>query len=77
MFWAILEWMDDSAGVRDRFKSLESVLDERSRRLLAAAESKAWGPGGISVVSRATGVSRQVIRQGLKELESTEFPPIS
>ena len=45
MFWAILEWMDDSAGVRDRFRFLEAVLDERSRRLLAAAESKVWGPG--------------------------------
>jgi hypothetical protein len=33
--------MDDSAGVRDRFKFLEAVLDERSGRLLAAAESKA------------------------------------
>ncbi len=76
MFWAILEWMDDSAGVRDRFKSLESVLDERSRRLLAAAESKAWGPGGISVVSRATGVSRQVIRQGLKELSQAPADPV-
>ncbi len=76
MFWAILEWMDDSAGVRDRFKSLESVLDERSRRLLAAAESKAWGPGGISVVSRATGVSRQVIRQGLKELSQAPAHPV-
>ena len=60
--------MDDSTGVRDRFRLLEVVLDERSRRLLAAAESKAWGPGGISAVSRATGMSRQVIRQGLKEL---------
>jgi DNA-binding phage protein len=68
MFWAIVDWMDDPARVRDCFKSLEAVLDERSCRLLAAAESKAWGPGGISVVSRATGVSRQVIRQGLKEL---------
>jgi len=75
MFWAILEWMDDSAGVRDRFKSLEAVLDERSRRLLAAAESKAWGPRGISVVSRATGVSRQVIRQGLKELSQAPAHP--
>jgi len=45
------------------------ALDEKSRRLFVAAESKAWGPGGISVVSRATGVSRQVIRRGLKELE--------
>lgn len=48
MFWAILVWMDDSAGVRTRFKSLEAVFDERSRRLLAAAESKAWGSGGAS-----------------------------
>ena len=68
MFWAILEWMGDLAGVRDRFRFLEAVLDERSRRLVAAAESKVWGPGGASAVSRATGVSRQVIRQGLKEL---------
>jgi DNA-binding phage protein len=76
MFWAILVWMDDPAGVRDRFKSLEAVLDERSRRLLAAAESKVWGPGGISVVSRATGVSRQVIRLGLKELSQAPAHPV-
>jgi len=60
--------MGDLTDVRDRFRLLEVVLDERSRRLLAAAESKAWGLGGISAVSRATGMSRQVIRQGLKEL---------
>ena len=76
MFWAIREWMDDSAGVRTRFKSLEAVFDERSRRLLAAAENKAWGSGGISVVSRATGVSRQVIRQGLKELSQAPVHPV-
>ncbi len=67
--------MIDSAGVRDRFRLLETVLDERSRRLLAAAESKAWGPGGISAISRATGVSRQVIRQGLKELSQPPAHP--
>ena len=65
--------MDSLAGVRQRFTALEQVLDEKSRRLLVAAESKAWGRGGISVVSKATGVSRQVIRQGLKELE--QAPP--
>ena len=64
--------MEDSAGVRDRFRFLEAVLDERSRRLLAAAESKAWGPGGISAVSRATGVST---RQGLKELAQPRAHP--
>src|SRR5271166_877757 len=60
--------MDSLAGVRQRFISLEAVLDEKSRRLLAAAESKTWGPGGISAVSKITGVSRQVIRQGRREL---------
>ena len=55
--------------------ALEQVLDEKSRRLLAAAVSKAWGRGGTPVVSKATGVSRQVIRQGRKELEQS--PPHS
>ena len=54
---------------------LKKVLDERSRRLLVAAESKAWGRGGVSAVSRATGVSRQVIRQGLAELQQPVLPP--
>ena len=68
--------MEGTAGVRERFAALEPVLDEKSRRLLAAAESKAWGVGGISAVSKATGVSRQVIRQGLRELEQSATHPI-
>src|SRR6516165_11282948 len=68
--------MRDLAGVRRRFHALEGVLDERSRRLLAAAESKVWGAGGISAVSRITGMSRPVIRQGLRELsEPAVHPP--
>src|SRR6516225_2590470 len=68
--------MGDFAGVRRRFHALEGVLDERSRRLLAAAESKVWGAGGISAVSRVTGISRPVIRQGLRELsEPAVHPP--
>jgi len=73
--WGILVGMDALAGVRRRFTVLEQVLDEKSRRLLVAAESKALGRGGISAVSRATGVSRQVIRQGLRELEQSPTPP--
>jgi hypothetical protein len=44
------------------------MLDERTRRLTAANEARAWGRGGISVVSRACGLSRRVIRNGLHEL---------
>jgi transposase len=67
--------MDSLAGVRQRFTVLEPVLDEKSRRLLVAAESKAWGSGGISAVAKITGVSRQVIRQGLRELEQSPTHP--
>jgi hypothetical protein len=51
-----------------RFRSLSSFLDERLRRLVAAAESAAVGYGGVSLVARATGVSRRAITEGLKEL---------
>jgi transposase len=56
------------SGAARRFKLLEKQLDERLRRCVAAAEAEALGPRGISIVSRATGVSRQAIRRGLSEL---------
>ena len=62
--------MGGHTGIEARFAVLHSLLDERSRRLLAAAESQVIGRGGISVVSRATGVSRQVIRRGMAELKA-------
>lgn len=61
--------MTDIAGIAARYKALEPVLDERARRLMAAAESQAIGRGGISAVSRATGIMRPVIRQGIAELK--------
>ena len=67
--------MDALAGIKARFGALRKVLDERSRRLVVAAESLAWGRGGLSVVSRATGVSRRVIRQGQAELKQPVVRP--
>ena len=43
-------------------------LSERSRRLLAAAEAKTAGRGGITAVALATGVARSTIGRGLKDL---------
>jgi hypothetical protein len=54
--------------VRLRFHSLSAFLDERMRRLVAAAESATIGYGGVSVVARATGVSRRAITEGMREL---------
>ena len=62
--------MVDIAAISARYTSLKFILDERARRLVAAAESQAIGRGGISAVARATGVSRPVIRQGITELTS-------
>jgi len=54
--------------IKQRFSQLEAWLDERTRRLWAAAESAAHGRGGISLVARASGVSRRAIAVGLAEL---------
>jgi transposase len=59
----------DIAAIAARYEALKPVLDERTRRLVAAAESQAIGRGGISSVSKATGISRPVIRQGIAELK--------
>lgn len=66
------EYVDREAIIRKKFARLEGVLDERSRRLSAAAEAEAIGSGGISMVSRATGLARSTIRRGLGELKSGE-----
>lgn len=53
----------------EKYAAVSSVLDERGRRLWAAAESRAIGFGGDSVVSAATGLARQTIRNGRSEIE--------
>lgn len=58
-------------SIAQRFELLEPHLDERLRRLVAAAEAQVLGSRGISLVSRCTGVSRRAIRQGLEELRQT------
>jgi len=62
--------VSDHAEIKARYGVLRPLLDERARRLVVAAESQTAGRGGISAVSRATGVSRQVIRQGIAELKA-------
>ena len=61
--------MASEGEIKGRFSRLEVWLDERSQRLWAAAESAAHGRGGISLVARASGVSRRAIAVGLAELK--------
>ncbi len=66
--------MIDEAAIAERYRLLSSseVLNERSRRLWAAAEAASYGWGGIRAVARATGLHEETIRRGVRELESGE-----
>lgn len=55
--------------IRRKFRALRPEMDERMRRQWAAAEAKELGWGGVSLVSKATGLSRPTISVGMKELE--------
>src|ERR671919_2928444 len=57
-------------AIAAKFASLEPLLDERTRRLWAAAEARALGRGGIARVAEATGLSRATIRAGLRDLDT-------
>lgn len=62
--------MTTEAEIRSKFEALSPVLDERIRRLWAAAEADVLGAGGIAMVERATGISRTTIRGGIEELRT-------
>jgi hypothetical protein len=59
---------------RYRLLSAQGVLDERGRRLWAAAEARAAGRGGIAAVVRATGISESTVLRGLADLDGGELP---
>jgi transposase len=65
--------IDDSA-IKLRYASLGPYLDERGRRLFAAAEALSAGWGGIAAVARITGIARSTIGRGLDELRDEGEP---
>jgi len=63
--------MEASApAIEQRYEALSPVLHERGRRLFAATEARAYGYGGVSVVSRITGMARSTIERGMREIEA-------
>ena len=64
--------MIEESIIREKYMKLQPVMTERSRRLWAATEAQSLGYGGISAVSRATGINRNTIIKGIRELESPE-----
>ncbi len=51
-----------------RWLDLRESLDERSRRLWLAAEARSLGYGGMALVASVTGVARDTISDGIREL---------
>lgn len=66
--------MEALKSVGQRFALVSPALNERLRRLVAASEAQVLGYGGVSLVARATGVSRRAITQGLAELRRGPGP---
>ncbi|MGH6931942.1 MAG: ISAzo13 family transposase [Dongiaceae bacterium] len=66
--------MDALQEITSKWNKLMPHLDERQRRLLAAAEARVLGYGGISLVAEASGLSRTTIHKALEELDAPPLP---
>jgi transposase len=60
-------------NLAERIRNTLPLLDERERRLYLANEAKSLGYGGISLVSKISGVSRVTITQGMVEINSQGY----
>src|SRR3990172_1726176 len=67
--------MDHQVVLTAKFKSIWPLLDERTRRIMAANEALGMGYGGVSIVRRACGLSRKAIATGIRELREGVLPP--
>jgi hypothetical protein len=61
--------MDSIALLTKKFRAIWPLLNERTRRLTAANEAIQLGYGGVSLVHRASGLSRKAIAKGIGEIE--------
>jgi hypothetical protein len=67
--------MDIVAQLKTKYEQLGPLLNERQRRLWAAAEALALGRGGITWVAQATGLSRPTVRAGIRQLRQQQRQP--
>ena len=66
--------MSVERALATKYRSLFDHLDERQRRLVAAADATQLGRGGVSTVARCAGLSRPTIHKGLQELARAPLP---
>lgn len=58
--------------IKLRFDAISPFLDEKQRRLFAAAEALSYGEGGITNVAQILGMSRSTVSKGIKELQGSD-----
>ena len=57
-------------SIGEKYRALLPTFSERMRRLWAGTEARVLGRGGIAVVARATGLARNTVVRGMRELEN-------
>jgi len=62
------------SSLHEKHALLSPYLNERQRRLVAAADAQMLGHGGIAALSRITGLSRTTLHKGLQELKGNGTP---
>lgn len=74
-FSAVMQEEAALLAIESRYRSLSVLMDERMRRQWAAAESRAYGWGGVRAVGSVIGMSPNTIRKGLEELAVRDENP--
>lgn len=62
--------MEQDILLKEKIDKLLPILDEHQKRLYLATEAKYIGRGGLTKISKLTGVSRVTINSGLLDLET-------
>ena len=62
---------------KEKIKMMLPLLNEKQRRIYLASEAIAMGRGGITEVSRVSGISRSVITAGIKDIRECNADVLS
>jgi hypothetical protein len=72
MVWFL--FMSTLPDLKEKFRAVWPLLDERTRRVMAVNEALSLGFGGISEVQRACGLSRRALPQWISEIQEGIAP---
>jgi hypothetical protein len=62
-------------AARKRYREMAPVLNEQSRRRFVALEAEALGRGGVSLMTRISGLARSTIYHGLSDIRHNVSAP--